>query len=121
MTAIRFYLDEDATSKRLLQALRNRGADVLSAADAGMLAQSDEQQLIWALENRRVIYSFNVRDFYRIHSEWLSNGRSHAGIVLGKQDNSVGVQMRGLLRLAAIKSAEEMQNNVEFLGTWIDR
>jgi hypothetical protein len=42
MTAIRFYLDEDATSKRLLQALRNRGSDVLSAANAGMLAQSDE-------------------------------------------------------------------------------
>jgi len=43
VSAIRFYLDEDATSKRLLQALRNRGADVLSAFEAGMLARSDEQ------------------------------------------------------------------------------
>jgi hypothetical protein len=121
MTAIRFYLDEDATSNRLLQALRNRSADVLSAADASMLAQSDEKQLAWALENRRVIYSFNARDFYRIHSECLSSGRFHAGIVLGKQETSVGDQMRGLLRLASIKSAEEMQNNVEFLRTWVDR
>jgi hypothetical protein len=43
-------LDEDATSKRLLQALRNRGADVLSASEVDMLARSDEQQLVWALE-----------------------------------------------------------------------
>lgn len=35
MTAIRFYLDEDATSNRLLQALRNRGADVVSAVEVG--------------------------------------------------------------------------------------
>lgn len=121
MTMIRFYLDEDATSKRLLQALRSRGADVLSAAEVDMLAQPDEQQLAWAWDNQRVIYSFNVRDFYRLHSDWLSNGKSHAGIVLGKQNSSVGDQMRGLLRLAAIQSAEDMLNKVEFLGSWINK
>ena len=121
MTTIRFYLDEDATSKSLLRALRNRGADVLSVAEVGMLAQSDEQQLLWALENRRTLYSFNVRDFYFIHSDWLSREKSHAGIILGKQENSVGDQMRGLLRLATVKSAEEMISNLEFLGVWINR
>ncbi|TVQ43854.1 MAG: hypothetical protein EA365_11500 [Gloeocapsa sp. DLM2.Bin57] len=55
MTVIRFYLDEDTTSKRLLQALRNRGADVVSIFEVGMLAQSDEHQLEWALKNQRVI------------------------------------------------------------------
>ncbi|MFP4134983.1 MAG: DUF5615 family PIN-like protein [Halothece sp.] len=119
MSAIRFYLDEDATSKRLLQALRNRGADVLSASEVGMLAQSDEEQLVWALANQRVIYTFNVRDFYQIHSEWLRSGKSHAGIIFGKQEHSIGDQMRGLLKLASIKSAEEMINNVEFLGRWL--
>jgi hypothetical protein len=38
MSIIRFYLDKDATSKRLLQALCSRGADVVSAAEASMLA-----------------------------------------------------------------------------------
>lgn len=61
MTVIRFYLDEDATSNRLLQALRNRGADVVSAIEANMLGQSDETQLAWALRHQRVIYSFNTR------------------------------------------------------------
>ena len=121
MTAIRFYLDEDATSNRLLRALRNRGANVVSAKEAGMLAQSDEKQLEWALENRRVIFSFNVRDFYRIHSDWLARSKSHSGIILGKQEYSVGNQMRGLLRIAAVNSAEQMINNVLFLGVWMNR
>jgi len=43
----------------------------------------------------------------------------YAGIILGKQEHSIGDQMRGLLRLASIKSAEEMINNVEFLGRWL--
>lgn len=93
MAALRFYWDEDATSKRLLEALRNRGADVVSTLEVGMLAQSDEKQLEWALANQRIIYSFNIKDFYRIHSGWSSSGKSHAGIVLGKQDTSVGNQM----------------------------
>jgi len=119
VSAIRFYLDENATSKRILQALRNRGADVLSASEVDMLAQSDEQQLVWALEHQRIIFTFNVRDFYRIHSDWLQSGKSHAGIIFGKQEHSIGDQMRGLLRLASIKTAEEMINHVEFLGRWL--
>lgn len=119
MTALRLYLDEDATSKRLLQALRNRGMDVTSVLEAKMLAQSDEQQLEWASKHQCAIYSFNVRDFYRIHSSWLAQGKLHTGIILGKQAYSIGDQMRGLLRVAAAKSAEDIKNNVEFLGSWI--
>ena len=121
MIVIRFYLDEDATSNRLLRALRDRGTDVVSAKEAGMLAQPDEKQLEWAWENQRVIYSFNVRDFYRIHSDWLTHRKSHAGIVLGKQEYSIGNQMRGLLRLASVKSAEEMIDTVQFLRAWVNR
>jgi len=98
MSNIRFYLDEDATSNRLLQALRNRGADVISSVEAEMLAQSDEAQLEWASIHQRVLCSFNTRDFYRIHSNWLVNEKAYVEIILGKQDYSVGDQMRGLLR-----------------------
>ncbi|WP_008316285.1 DUF5615 family PIN-like protein [Leptolyngbya sp. PCC 6406] len=121
MTTVRFYLDEDATSRRLLQALTSRGADVTSAAEADMLGQSDESQLAWAWTHQRVIYSFNVRDFYRLHSDCLVMGKPHAGIVLSRQGYSVGDQMRGLLQLAAMRSLEEMANTVEFLGAWINR
>jgi len=39
---IRLYIDEDAMDKDLVQALRARGVDVMTALDAGMIERSDE-------------------------------------------------------------------------------
>ncbi len=83
-----------------------------------MLSRSDEDQLIWAFANQRVIYSFNTRDFYRIHTNWLQRGDSHAGIILGQQNYSVGEQMRRILSLISAKSAAQMQNQIEFISDW---
>ncbi len=121
MSVIRLYVDEDAMDEEVLLAIRSRGVDAISVAEAGMLRGSDEEQLNWALVNNRVLYSFNIRDFYRIHTTLLEQGESHAGIILASQQRySVGEQMRGILRLIAAKSAEEMQNQVEFLSDWIE-
>jgi uncharacterized protein with PIN domain len=118
MSLIRLYLDEDAESNRLLQALRIRGVDVVTVAEVGMISCSDEEQLNWALTNQRVIYSFNLGDFYRLHTILLEREESHAGIILAQQGYYVGEQMRRLLKIIAAKSAQEMQNQVEFLSAW---
>ena len=116
---IRLYLDEDSSDTDLLKALRLRGADVLSALEAGMLNESDEAQLTWAAEHERVMFSSNRSDFYRIHSEWMHDGKTHSGIVLMLQQTySIGEQMRRLLRLTNTLSAKDMQNRVEFLSDW---
>ena len=116
---IRLYVDEDAVDKDLIQALRARGVDVITALEAGMIERQDEEQLEYAAVQKRVLYSFNVRDFYRLHTDFLARGRSHAGIILAQQQRySVGEQMRRLLRLIATKSAEGMRNQVEFLSAW---
>jgi hypothetical protein len=52
--------------EEVLQALRSRGLDVITVAEAGMLGRSDQEQLNWAMLHNRVLYSFNVRDFYRL-------------------------------------------------------
>jgi hypothetical protein len=118
MSQIRLYLDEDTMDSDLLRALRLRKVDVLSVGEAKMLSRSDEEQLKWALDNQRIIYSFNVRDFYRVHTNLVEKGQGHAGIILGFQSYSIGEQMRRLLRIIASKSAEEMENQVEFLSAW---
>ena len=118
MTQIRLYLDEDTMDSDLLTALRYRNVDVLSTGEAQMLSRSDEEQLQWALEHQRVIYSFNVRDFYRIHTNLVEQRQDHSGIILGLQNYSIGEQMRRILRIIATKSAEEMKNQVEFLSAW---
>jgi uncharacterized protein with PIN domain len=116
---IRLYLDEDSMDHDLARALRGRGVDVITVLATGMSEVADEDQLKWATTQGRVLYSFNVGDFYHLHTVWLSQGKSHAGIILAPQQRySVGEQMRRLLRLIAELSAEEMRDRVEFLGAW---
>lgn len=120
MTQIRLYLDEDIQKQALILALRNSGIDVLTTSEANRVSYLDEEQLIWATEQGRVIYSFNRRDFSSLHSQFLAEDRNHAGIILAQQQRySVGEQMRVIMNLMATKSAEEMINNLEYLGAYI--
>lgn len=105
--------------QRLARALRARGLDVQTALDADMIERPDEDHLAHAAEHDRVLYSFNVGDFYRLHTRFLEQGRGHAGVVLAQQQRyAVGEQMRRLLALAAGRTEEEMRNRVEFLSAW---
>lgn len=113
---IPLYLDEDSMDRDLVTALQARGVDVITAADAGMLGRSDADHLDYATSQGRVLFSFNRGDFYRLHTTYLTEGKSHTGIILASQQRySIGEQMRQLLELIATKSAKEMLNNVEFL------
>ena len=85
MSQIRFYLDEDSIEKSLITAFRNAGLNIVTVADVGRQSYPDEDQLIWAAEQDRVIYSYNRRDFCRLHSEFLAVERYHAGIILLQQ------------------------------------
>ena len=40
MSRLRLYLDEDAMDGDLVRSLRSRGIDVVTAADAGLLAST---------------------------------------------------------------------------------
>ena len=116
---LRLYLDEDSMRMALVEALRARGVEVVTALDGGMVERRDEDHLEYATAQGRVLYSYNVRDYYRLHTAFLREGKAHAGIILGRQQYySVGEQMRRLLKLIATISAEEMQNRVEFLSAW---
>ena len=120
MSKILLYIDEDSMDEDFVQALRSRNVDVLTVADVGMLHKSDQEQLDWAKENDRVIFSFNTRDFYRLHSDLLEQGLSHGGIILAPQQRyGIGDLMRGVLRLINTKSTEAMRGQVEFLSNWI--
>lgn len=84
-----------------------------------MIEREDREQLEYATVQGRVLYSFNVADFYHLHTIFLTQGRSHTGIILAQQQHySVGEQMRRLLKLIASRSAEDMKNQVEFLSAW---
>jgi hypothetical protein len=93
--------------------------DVITALEAGMIEREDAEHLDYATEQGRVLCTFNVGDFYRLHSEYVAQGKPHAGIILMRQQPlSVGEQMRRLLNLMASRSADELKNWVEFLSAW---
>ncbi|MEH2173073.1 DUF5615 family PIN-like protein [Nostoc sp.] len=120
MSQIRLYLDEDSVEKSLIKAFCNANLDVVTVADVSRQSYSDDEQLIWATEQGRVIYSYNRRDFCCLHNEFLATGRNHAGIILLQQQRySVGQQLQGLLKLVATRSAEEMVNQLVFLSAYI--
>lgn len=116
---IRLYLDEDAMDSDLVRALRLRGVDLTTALDAGLISSADEGHLKYAIASERTLYSFNVGDFMALHTSYLAAGKPHAGIILGQQQRySVGEQMRRLVRLVQMRSAESLRNRVEFLSAW---
>lgn len=121
MKQIRLYIDEDSFDKSLVAAFRSANLDVITVADTNKQSCSDEDQLIWATEQGRVIYSYNRRDFCRLHSKFVSTERNHAGIiVLRQQRYSAGQQLQGMLALIAAQTAEDMANQLVFLSAYIN-
>src|SRR6266571_3084450 len=97
---IRLYLDEDAMDSDLVHALRMHGVDVTTALDEGLIEHYDHDHLAFAASQSRALYSFNAGDYLALHSEYLTQGRHHAGIIPAAQQRySVGEQMRRLLRI----------------------
>ena len=113
----RLYLDEDTISRALISGLRASNVDVLTAQEVGAIGTSDETQLALATSERRVIFTFNTRDFVQLHTRAIRDGQSHAGIIVSDQ-LQVGVILRRLLRLLDARSAADMQNWLEFLSNW---
>jgi hypothetical protein len=116
-TPIKLYLDEDALDRDLVKALRARNVDVLTAQEAGLQAASDEEHLSYATSVGRTVFTFNRGDFVQLHTDYLSKGQNHAGIIVSNQ-GSVGVIIRRLLKLLDTRSNTDMQDWLEFLSNW---
>lgn len=114
---IQLYLDEDAQRNSLVRALRARQIDVLTANEAILAGTSDLEQLVFAAAQNRTIFTFNRGDFAQLHTTFLENGRHHAGIIVSDQ-LEIGVVIRRILRLLDARSADQMQDWLEFLGNW---
>lgn len=116
---LRLYLDEDAISHELRNALRAQGIDVITATQEGTEGYSDEQQLLHATAQGRVIYTFNQGHFMALHTRFVTEGITHTGMILAPQNRySIGEQVRRIKLIVEARSAEEMQDQVVFLSNW---
>jgi uncharacterized protein with PIN domain len=106
---IRFYADEQV-AKAVVRGLRQRGVDVLTVSQAGMLGASDQDHLALARKEGRVILTQDD-DFLCIHAP----GADHAGIVYAPQQTPVGEIIYGLMLIYRVLDAEDIKSQVEYL------
>lgn len=108
--AIRFHLDENVSNAVAL-ALRRRGIDVTTSADAELIGADDHDQLQFALLHDRVVMTHDD-DFTRIHA----NGAAHAGICYCHKDkHSIGNLVRLLQLIRECFTEDEMHGHLEYL------
>jgi len=113
---IRLYIDEDAMARAFVQGLRARGVDLTTVIEAGMNERDDREQLQYSTAHGRVLYTFNVGHFCNIHKSYMTEKKSHSGIiVVNRQRYSVGEQIRRLLSLIGSTSGEDMIDSLRFL------
>lgn len=110
---IRIYTDEDVYGT-VARALRDRGYDAITTPEAGNLGRSDEEQLAFAISERRTILTCNVGDFVRLHTETRQANREHGGMIVSKR-LPISEMIRRMLALLNGISADEMRNRLEFL------
>jgi uncharacterized protein DUF5615 len=106
---IKFYTDEHV-SRAVIRGLRQRGADVLTAPEAGLLGVPDEQHLERARAEGRVLFTQDD-DFLRLHTA----GVPHEGIAYTPQGTPIGDIIRGLMLICQVLEAADMKGHVEYL------
>ena len=110
---MRLFLDADVSARRIATALREQH-DVRAADEERELdGWEDERLLELAAEDRRIMVTFNIKDFARITTEWAAGGRSHAGclLIVGIDHAEFGLILRVIERALSIRPDQD---------AWID-
>jgi|SRR5579859_1274375 len=111
------YIDEDITSE-LAPALRERGFEAQSAAEAGMLNADDETQLHYAVRHNMALVTCNAAHFITLAKSWADAGQTHAGIIVSSEQFSrrqFSQLLTLVLRLLNSISAQDMRECVLYL------
>jgi hypothetical protein len=110
---IGLYLDEDVYKKAAIE-LRRKGFDVVSAHEIGNRGLSDQDQLEYAISQKRTIFSFNVSDFTKLHREYVLISKEHYGIVVSKR-LSISETLNRILGLLDKVSSDDLKNMLLWL------
>jgi Domain of unknown function (DUF5615) len=106
-----FHLDEQIPPA-LAEALRSRGIDVTTAADADLLGCADREHLAFAKM---------LPEESSLPKTWISCGcirkvyRTPASHYGDQQSRTIGEVLRRPLLIHAVMSPDEMKNRVEYL------
>jgi predicted nuclease of predicted toxin-antitoxin system len=107
---IKFHLDENVQNA-IAEGLRKQGIDVTTTPEEGLIGISDEEQIAFILQKKRIIFTHDA-DFLRIHQQ----GIKHTGIIYSRQGrHSIGQIILFLVLIWQSQTYESMINHVEFI------
>ncbi len=108
---MKIYADENI-ERSIIEGLRRRKIEVISAKELGYIGKSDEFHIKKANEMKAVILTHDI-DFLRMAASPEVN---HGGIIFSHQKNvSIGQCIRGVELIATVLSDKDMGNHIEFL------
>lgn len=110
---IELYLDEDV-DVLIAELIRARGFEAITTRDAAQLKKNDEDQLAYAVSQKKALVTHNRADFERLAEEYFSSGRMHHGIILAVRHSPQEIARRLLIILNQV-TADEMQNQIRYI------
>jgi len=113
MAKITLLLDEDVRVL-LAEILRQREYDVVHVLEVGRGGQGDAEQLVYAVSQKRVILSHNIRDYRLLSRQYQEAGKQYPGIIVSDQ-LSLRELLRRTLRCLNRLTAEEADNKFVWL------
>lgn len=116
MTKPRLHLDEDASIKGLLKALRERGHDVTRTPNEWISLDTDDRtQMLGATAQGRILFTFNIRDFQALARQYPE----HKGLLLAVQNRWTLHELIDAIDLMLSETeAEEWVGQVRWLNDW---
>jgi len=114
MAAIRLLLDEDVRTS-IAEILRSRNFDVVHVLEAGRGGYSDIEQLAYAVMQKRVMLTHNIRDYVALDRIYQDQGRIHYGIIVSDQ-LPLRVLLQRISRCLSSLCMEDVKQKVVWLS-----
>jgi hypothetical protein len=94
---VKTLLDEQL-SPLIARLLRERGLDVVAAAERSDLVEASDREIMeTATREQRAVVTNDIKDFRPIAAERLTDGRGHAGLILLPASRSRSRDATGML------------------------
>jgi predicted nuclease of predicted toxin-antitoxin system len=84
---MRIYLDDNTASGLLVRLLQRAGHDVQVPTDVGLVGKDDSVHFTYAIDDNRVILSYDHEDFKNLHILVMRSGGHHPGVFVVRRDN----------------------------------
>ena len=101
----------------IAEAIRLRGYEATTTRDEQRLGADDQDQLAFASRQKYTLVTYNVHDYPRLHYQWITTGKHHAGVIIASQENPRR-NIRALLNILAVVTSAEMEDQLEYLNRW---